>query len=157
MTSWLQQIVRPHCPARKFAPEKTELRYHTASQLVNLLRELSEDRRNCFGDLTYQLATGSGRGDGEGRNVGDRVSIMPLCYFGRCYYCRRGQNHLCRTPGVRRLKLGSGGMAPECVVNDQVTRLQDTISNEQRALIEPAAGAFYSVLRSRIEPAIQLC
>jgi hypothetical protein len=41
------------CPAPKFAPEKTELRYHTPSQLGQLLRELSEDRRSYFGHLTY--------------------------------------------------------------------------------------------------------
>jgi site-specific recombinase XerD len=44
-------------PAPKFAPEKTELRYHTASQLGLLLRELREDRRSYFGNLTYHLAT----------------------------------------------------------------------------------------------------
>jgi integrase len=41
----------------KFAPEKIELRYHTASQLGQLLRELREDRRSYFGHLTYHLAT----------------------------------------------------------------------------------------------------
>jgi integrase len=45
------------CPAPKFAPEKIELRYHTASQLGQLLRELREDRRSYFGHLTYHLAT----------------------------------------------------------------------------------------------------
>jgi integrase len=45
------------CAAPKFSPEKTELRYHTASQLGQLLRELREDRRNYFGHLTYHLAT----------------------------------------------------------------------------------------------------
>ena len=35
------------CPAPKFAPEKIELRYHTASQLGQLLRELREDRRSA--------------------------------------------------------------------------------------------------------------
>ena len=44
-------------PAPKFAPEKTELRYHTASQLGQLLRELREDRGSYFGRLTYHLAT----------------------------------------------------------------------------------------------------
>jgi hypothetical protein len=39
------------CPAPKFAPEKTELRYHTPSQLGQLLRELREDRRSYFGHL----------------------------------------------------------------------------------------------------------
>ena len=32
------------CHAPKFAPEKTELRYHTSSQLGQLLRELREDK-----------------------------------------------------------------------------------------------------------------
>ena len=45
------------CLAPKFAPEKTELRYHTSSQLGQLLRELREDRGSYFGHLTYHLAT----------------------------------------------------------------------------------------------------
>jgi hypothetical protein len=45
------------CPAPKFAPEKIELRYHTASQLGQSLRKLREDRRSYFGHLTYHLAT----------------------------------------------------------------------------------------------------
>jgi chromosome segregation and condensation protein ScpB len=45
------------CPAPKFAAEKVELRYHTASQLGQLLRELRQDRRSYFGHLTYHLAT----------------------------------------------------------------------------------------------------
>ncbi|MGA7901705.1 MAG: hypothetical protein WCA06_03620 [Terrimicrobiaceae bacterium] len=43
--------------APKFSPEKTELRYHTASQLGQLLRELRQDCRSYFGHLTYHLAT----------------------------------------------------------------------------------------------------
>ena len=45
------------CAAPKFAPEKIELRDHTASQLGQLLGELREDRRSYFGHLTYHLAT----------------------------------------------------------------------------------------------------
>jgi hypothetical protein len=37
------------CLAPKFAPEKTELRYHTSSQLGQLLRELREDKTHAFG------------------------------------------------------------------------------------------------------------
>jgi site-specific recombinase XerD len=45
------------CPAPKFAPQKTELRYHTSSQLGELLRELREDRRSYFGHLTsYEIS-----------------------------------------------------------------------------------------------------
>jgi site-specific recombinase XerD len=45
------------CLAPKFAPEKTELLYHTSSQLGQLLRELREDKGSYFGHLTYHLAT----------------------------------------------------------------------------------------------------
>ena len=45
------------CHAPKFAPEKTELRYHTSSQLGQLLRELREDKASYFGHLTFHLAT----------------------------------------------------------------------------------------------------
>ena len=42
------------CP--NFAPEKIALRYHTASQSGQLLRELREDSGSYFGHLTYHLA-----------------------------------------------------------------------------------------------------
>jgi hypothetical protein len=42
-----------YCHAPKFTPEKTELRYHTSSQLG----ELREDKGSYFGHLTYHLAT----------------------------------------------------------------------------------------------------
>ena len=45
------------CQAPKFAPEKTELRYHTSSQLGQLLRELREDKGSYFGHLTFHLAS----------------------------------------------------------------------------------------------------
>ena len=50
-------IPLPSVMLPKFAPEKTELRYHTSSQLGQLLRELREDKASYFGHLTYHLAT----------------------------------------------------------------------------------------------------
>jgi hypothetical protein len=47
----------PECLAPNFAPEKTELRYHTSSQLGQLLRELREDKASYFGHLSYHLAS----------------------------------------------------------------------------------------------------
>jgi len=44
------------CLAPKFQIEKTQMRYHTPSQLGQLLGELREDRRSYFGRLTYHLA-----------------------------------------------------------------------------------------------------
>ena len=44
------------CLAPKFQIEKTELRYHTASQLALLLAVMREDRRNYFDHLAFNLA-----------------------------------------------------------------------------------------------------
>ena len=46
-----------YCHAPKFTPEKTELRYHTTSQLGQLLRELRADKGSYFGHLTFHLAS----------------------------------------------------------------------------------------------------
>jgi hypothetical protein len=43
---------------RQISPQKkTELRYHTSSQLGQLLRELREDKASYFGHLSYHLAS----------------------------------------------------------------------------------------------------
>ncbi len=44
------------CLAPKFQIEKTELRYHTASQLAMLLAVMREDRRNYFDHLAFHFA-----------------------------------------------------------------------------------------------------
>jgi site-specific recombinase XerD len=75
------------CAAPKFAPEKIELRYHTASQLGQLLRELREDRRSYFGHLTYHLAT---------------ALFFTGCRFHECPRTRWG-DYRCTPPGQRQL------------------------------------------------------
>ena len=45
------------CAAPKFAPEKTELRYHTASQLGQLSARIARRAFSYLGHLTYHLAT----------------------------------------------------------------------------------------------------
>lgn len=77
---------------------------------------------------------------------GDRVSIMPLVFCGRCYFCRRGQNHLCQRMGCFGLSWRWGGLAELGVVEDyQAWRLPDELSYEQGALVEPAAVAAWGV------------
>jgi hypothetical protein len=57
-----ERVAAMRLPCRNFdlrylRAEKTELRYHTASQLGQLLRELREDRRSYFGHLTsYEIS-----------------------------------------------------------------------------------------------------
>jgi (R,R)-butanediol dehydrogenase / meso-butanediol dehydrogenase / diacetyl reductase len=84
---------------------------------------------------------------------GDRVAIMPLIYCGRCYYCQRGLNHLCRTMACTGLSSAWGGLGQLAVVSEyQVAVLPDELSYQQGALIEPAAVADYGVQRGGVRP-----
>jgi (R,R)-butanediol dehydrogenase/meso-butanediol dehydrogenase/diacetyl reductase len=83
---------------------------------------------------------------------GDRVSIMPLIFCGRCDMCRRGSNHLCRTMACTGLSASTGGLSELAVVEEyQVSRLPDEVSDLQGAIVEPAAVALYSVERARMQ------
>lgn len=88
-----------------------------------------------------------------GLRPGDRVSVMPLITCGRCYYCQRGLQHLCRTMACTGLSSDWGGIAELAVVSDQqLTKLPDTVDDVQGALIEPAAVAACGVDQSAVSP-----
>lgn len=78
--------------------------------------------------------------------VGDRVSVMPLISCSKCYYCRRGLNHLCVVMACTGLSWGGGGISELVAVQErQVSVLPESVSDVQGALIEPAAVAAYGV------------
>src|SRR5947209_10074259 len=84
---------------------------------------------------------------------GDRVAIMPLIFCGRCYFCLRGLNHLCTRMACVGLSWDWGGLGELAVVSEyQVAVLPDELSDEQGALIEPAAVAEYGVRRGQVGP-----
>jgi (R,R)-butanediol dehydrogenase / meso-butanediol dehydrogenase / diacetyl reductase len=83
--------------------------------------------------------------------VGDRVSIQPLISPRDDYYGRRGLYHLSEKMGCVGLSWAWGGMSERAVVNSyNVFAVPDSISNEQAAMIEPAAVALYAVDRGHV-------
>lgn len=85
--------------------------------------------------------------------VGDRVSVMPLLFCGTCYFCRRGLNHLCTSMACVGLSDAWGGIAEQCVVPaSKVSKLPDSMSDIQGALVEPTAVAAYGVDRAGVRP-----
>jgi (R,R)-butanediol dehydrogenase/meso-butanediol dehydrogenase/diacetyl reductase len=83
--------------------------------------------------------------------AGDRVSIMPLIFCGRCDMCRRGANHLCRTMACTGLSATTGGLSESAVLEEyQVARLPDEVTDVQGAIVEPAAVALYGVERGHM-------
>jgi (R,R)-butanediol dehydrogenase / meso-butanediol dehydrogenase / diacetyl reductase len=85
--------------------------------------------------------------------AGDRVTVMPLLFCGRCYYCRRGLNHLCFEMACTGLSWEWGGLGELAVVPEyQIAALPESVSDLQGALVEPAAVAAYGVDRAGISP-----
>jgi (R,R)-butanediol dehydrogenase / meso-butanediol dehydrogenase / diacetyl reductase len=83
---------------------------------------------------------------------GDRVSIQPLVMPLDDYYSRRGLNHLSPSMGSVGLSWAWGGMGEYAVVNDyNANRIPDTVTDEQGAMVEPAAVALYSVERAKVK------
>jgi (R,R)-butanediol dehydrogenase/meso-butanediol dehydrogenase/diacetyl reductase len=80
---------------------------------------------------------------------GDRVSVMPLIFCGRCDMCRLGRNHMCRIMACTGLSSSSGGLSELALVREyQVARLPDEMTDIQGAAVEPAAVALYGVERA---------
>ena len=85
--------------------------------------------------------------------VGDRVSVQPLVMprTGE-YYADHGLHHLSGVVGILGLSHPSGGLAEVAIVNDyNLTRVPDALSDEEAAMVEPAAVALWSVERGGVQ------
>ena len=83
---------------------------------------------------------------------GDRISVQPLVMPMNDYYSRRGLNHLSEKMGCIGLSWAWGGMSELAVINDyNAAKVPDSISDEEAAMIEPAAVALYAVDRGGVQ------
>jgi 2-desacetyl-2-hydroxyethyl bacteriochlorophyllide A dehydrogenase len=75
--------------------------------------------------------------------VGDRVAVEPVITCTSCYYCVRGEYHLCQD--IRyQYSAGQGGFAPYFVAPESwVHHLPAFLSYEEGALLEPLAVAVH--------------
>lgn len=97
-------------------------------------------------------ATVVASGEGVSLAPGDRVAAMPLISCGHCRPCVRGDRHLCVRMACTGLSYAWGALAELATVPAyQLSRIPDSLSMEQGALMEPAAVAVYAVERARIE------
>ena len=82
---------------------------------------------------------------------GDRVSIQPLLSPRDDYYGKRGLYHLSPKMGCVGLSWAWGGMAEQAVIKDYNAQpIPDNLTDEQGAMIEPAAVAMYGVDRGGV-------
>jgi len=84
---------------------------------------------------------------------GDRVAIQPLVPPGDDYYSVRGLGHLSEESGFVGIRNWPwGGMGEYAVLNDyNVCKLTESVSDEQGALVEPAAVALCAVDKSGLQ------
>jgi 2-desacetyl-2-hydroxyethyl bacteriochlorophyllide A dehydrogenase len=93
----------------------------------------------------------AGKG-GHGFEVGDHVAVDPNISCGTCFYCRRGEVHLCER--LRALGVDIDGGMAECsiVPSAQLYRLPKGMSAEKAAFIEPLSCVVHGIDRAQIHP-----
>ncbi len=82
--------------------------------------------------------------------VGDRVVVDPNVVDDTCFFCRRGESHLCS--GLSPLGVGrSGGFAELSVVPERyLYRVPESLSLQDAALIEPLACCVRGIDQARV-------
>ena len=81
---------------------------------------------------------------------GDRVAVMPLRYCGACPLCLRGDFILCPQKAWLGISDRWGGFGDLAIVlSYQVTKL-GSLTDEQGAVVEPAAVSLNAVLRGGV-------
>lgn len=77
--------------------------------------------------------------------VGDRVSVDPNSYCGKCYFCANGKKHLCR----HMVGLGTaadGGFAEYVTVSEKlVFPIAENVSYEAAAMTEPLSCCLHGM------------
>ena len=83
---------------------------------------------------------------------GDRISVQPLVMPMNDYYSRRELNHLSERAGCIGLSWAWGGTSELAIINDyNAAKVPPSISDEEAAMIEPAAVALYAVDRGGVQ------
>ncbi len=85
-----------------------------------------------------------------GFSLGDKVAVDPNVVDGTCFFCRRGESHLCSglTPiGIERF----GGFAERCALPSAYAyRLPESLPIEAGALVEPLACCVRGIDQARV-------
>ncbi len=83
---------------------------------------------------------------------GDRVTVDPNIYCGKCSYCLGGRPHLCdalQAVGVTR----DGGMGEYCVVPAANCHLlPDALTYEEGAMVEPLGCVLHGIQQLKVWP-----
>ncbi|NVM54392.1 MAG: alcohol dehydrogenase catalytic domain-containing protein [Candidatus Helarchaeota archaeon] len=88
-----------------------------------------------------------------GWTIGDRVTAFPGEFCGKCYYCKNGQENLCKRIMVGLGITVNGAIAEYVKIASKVLcKLPDSLSFEHSALAEPLSVGFHGVKLAKIQP-----
>lgn len=89
--------------------------------------------------------------------VGDKVTVDPNIYCGKCQYCRNGKKQLCENLfaiGVNR----DGGFQEYCAVPEsQAFLLEDHVGMEAGAMAEPVACCLHGIENIEVKEGDVVC
>ncbi|HEY3298182.1 MAG TPA: zinc-dependent alcohol dehydrogenase family protein, partial [Armatimonadota bacterium] len=84
--------------------------------------------------------------------VGDRVTVDPNIVDRTCFYCRRGEIHLCENLTAVGVNY-NGGFAEYCSVPAvQAYKIPESVSLDEAAMVEPLACCIHGIDRAGIVP-----
>jgi len=101
--------------------------------------------------LGHELAAEYVDGDAEGFEKGDRVTIIPYLYCGKCVACRAGKTNCCVSINVCGVHI-DGGMTEYYKVPSYALIKGNDLSFEQLALVEPLAIGAHGIRRANVQP-----
>lgn len=91
-----------------------------------------------------------------GYRLGQRVSVYPMIYCGKCHCCLEGHTNIC----VNRTTIGyeiDGGFAQyvkipkEAIACGNVVEIPDNVSDEVAAISEPIAAAYHGIQQAQLK------
>ncbi len=93
----------------------------------------------------------------EGLKVGQRVTIEPQVFCGKCYPCTHGKYNLCES--LKVMGFQTTGTASEYFAVDQskVTPLPEGMSYDEGAMIEPLAVTVHAAKRPGDVKGLNIC
>ncbi|KXG76535.1 Sorbitol dehydrogenase [Fervidicola ferrireducens] len=90
--------------------------------------------------------------------IGQRVSVNPILYCGKCYYCKKGLINLCnnrrsvgRTLGIERKRCDGGFAEYVCLPEFSLVPLKEGVTYEEGALLEPLAVCYCAAKEGNFE------
>ena len=84
--------------------------------------------------------------------VGDRVTVDPNIVDGTCFFCRRGEIHLCENLTAVGVNF-DGGFAEYCVLPGvQAYSVPESVSMDEAAMAEPIACCIHGIDGANVSP-----